>query len=156
MKKILSIVVILFGLIWVISSASCINQTKNSKISFGINFELGTSTEEFDKLISDIKNAYPTARIEKFSDEAAISRGENRQPATLSIWASTRELVSEQEFTNFLNVEFAKYKSLKIRSIYGSSGSIKGLFDRSMGTSFCLSPFSIPVFIGNILTSIVK
>lgn len=156
MKKILAIVAVLFGIIWIISSTSCINRTKDSKISFGINFELGTSTVEFDKFISDMKTAYPTARIEKYSDESS-EYSKNRKPAAvLSIWASTRELVSEEQFTNFLDNELNKYKSLKIRSIYGSSSDTKGLFDRSTQTSFCLSPLSIPISIANLLASLVK
>lgn len=154
MKNILIIVGILFGLIWIASSAFCINEFKNSKISFSISFESGSSSEELANFINDLETTYPTVVVKKEFD--GVPDCNDCRPASIGIWASTRELVGEKEFSNFLTKEFDKYKSLKIGQFSGSGGSLEDIFDRGMETSFCFSPISIPYSVYGLINLITK
>ena len=153
MKEILIIAGILFGLIWIISYASCINRVENLKEVKGeyfINFEPGTSTEELADFAEDMRRAYPAVTVSKYRDESE----ECARPGTfdynyhclfasLHIQASMKDLGKEKEFDNFITNELNKYKSLKISKSSGSPTTIKDAFD-DPETSFCMSPIFIP------------
>lgn len=175
MKNILIIVAMLFGLLWVISSSSCISNKKNAEMSFGINFVKGSSREELIDFTKDIKTYYPKITIKNImTDEDSFNAAvklhnikpekieEYRQmladnynslpTATIDIQASRNDIGNEKEFGVFVTKELDKYRSLKINQFYGSASSVEDIFNRGrIEDSFCRSPLSIPIFITRLI-----
>ncbi len=165
MKNVLITLGILFGLLWIVASGSCINKVKNMKIPLEFIFERGSTSEELTNFVNDMKTTYPEITVgDVLTDEDAFNEAvkfHNIQPekieeyrktlttpydalpsASISIKASANDIGTEKQFKNFVSQEFNKYKSLKLRQDSGSGGD--RIADFFVGKNFnkqaCFNP----------------
>lgn len=165
MKNVLIALGIIFLILWVSASSSCIWIRGDAKGSLILLFEKGVLPEELIGLTNDLKKTYPDLIVEKsLTEEGAFNEAvavHNIKPenieqykktltspydslprAEIDIKASPKSLGSEETFRNFLLSESNKYKSLIITTNSGSGGDRIARFfeDSNYDKKLCISP----------------